>query len=845
MRISHVLLRRYKSFNVSLTEFADRRADSVKRPWNALGYGDIGHAFAFIEIPTEPDITTIVGANESGKSHLLSAISKVVTGEGGPTDLHRRYGRTDLCHFSSSDSANADVWPEIGLTFTDLSADEWTSLKTVGTLGQVVSPPGSLTLVVVSDAAESDVQAHVFCPGFAAKLNAEQLTLLRAYLPAVRFIDAAMAIGDHVDIGELISGYGAQDVDRDEWFGFGAAQKAAQALMRVAFSPGQPLDAGSAQSLAQVREDISRARMQRSTAPDLEVLLFRDVLGVELSTLKLLAGLPASSRSYADSIVASWNRRLDERLNLSRYWQQDDQFSLRIDFKQGTLFFEITDKTGAVYTFRERSSGLRYFLSYYIQAKAIELRPNRPGVILMDEPDSFLSVVGQRNLLSIFESLVSFDSSKQGTQLFYTTHSPFLVNRNFPRRVRLVRKGDGEEGTQFVDAARVRRYEPVRSALGIDCAQTLFMGATNLVLEGPVDQLLISELIRQFWDRSSAQPLLDLNSLVVVSAESAPRIPKLLDASLWEDEPNPAVVVLVDSDDEGLQVGRLLTGQARNVKQRVRPEFVLYIAEILGASADGQAIVTIEDLLTPSIYKEALRRYLAKYGYDLASHSSRLEGADLTRGGIVDGTSAFFREIEGRQVGSYDKLGVAECVLDVVRELREAPDGRVAAGPTRSMNQEITEVHRRLSVLCARLREAVADSAAGGRRESTKQAIARHLHSYLTQRHRGSSLFDLERLVKRMQAEVEALGKDDVSLADTLRRWREELTTARATGTQRIDGMYWSHTAQLLRRLQHDPFAERATEALLLIEDGAGNSDSPGAEHREGVPAEASVPNAN
>jgi len=38
----------------------------------------------FVEIPVRDSITTIVGANESGKSHLLSAISKVIRGAGIP-----------------------------------------------------------------------------------------------------------------------------------------------------------------------------------------------------------------------------------------------------------------------------------------------------------------------------------------------------------------------------------------------------------------------------------------------------------------------------------------------------------------------------------------------------------------------------------------------------------------------------------------------------------------------------------------------------------------------------------------------------------------------------------------
>jgi len=67
----------------------------------------------------------------------------------------------------------------------------------------------------------------------------------------------------------------------------------------------------------------------------------------------------------------------------------------------------------------------------------------------MDEPDSFLSIAGQRNLLQVFESLVSKNLLAVSCQLVYTTHSPFLINRNFPHRLCLVRKGDGNEGTQL------------------------------------------------------------------------------------------------------------------------------------------------------------------------------------------------------------------------------------------------------------------------------------------------------------------------------------------------------------------------------------------------------------
>jgi predicted ATP-dependent endonuclease of OLD family len=211
-----------------------------------------------------------------------------------------------------------------------------------------------------------------------------------------------------------------------------------------------------------------------------------------------------------------------------------------VNYKDGVLYFEIRDKTDSIYTFSERSSGLRFFLSYYIQAKAMERTSrNHNAIVLMDEPDSALSIVGQRNLLAVFESLVSPESSDQTCQLIYTTHSPYLINRNFPRRLRVVKKEDAEQGTQYIEQARARRYEPVRTALGIDSAPRLFLGSDNILTEGPTDQYLLTELIRVFATPQNVGEFLDLNALEVVSADGVGNIENVLDQSHWADEPIP------------------------------------------------------------------------------------------------------------------------------------------------------------------------------------------------------------------------------------------------------------------------------------------------------------------
>ena len=54
-----------------------------------------------------------------------------------------------------------------------------------------------------------------------------------------------------------------------------------------------------------------------------------------------------------------------------------------------------------------------------------------------------------------------------------------------------------------------------------DCAQTLFMGATNIIVEGTTDQFLINELVRHFANPDNLGQLIDLNSVVLTSANGA------------------------------------------------------------------------------------------------------------------------------------------------------------------------------------------------------------------------------------------------------------------------------------------------------------------------------------
>jgi hypothetical protein len=101
MKLKGAYARVYKSFNYDILRKA--HPEAKKRPWEDFR----GDWYPYIVVPVDRDITTVVGANESGKSHLLSGIKKAITGQ----DITQR----DLCRYSPffNVEAGAECWPHL------------------------------------------------------------------------------------------------------------------------------------------------------------------------------------------------------------------------------------------------------------------------------------------------------------------------------------------------------------------------------------------------------------------------------------------------------------------------------------------------------------------------------------------------------------------------------------------------------------------------------------------------------------------------------------------------------------------------------------------------------------
>ncbi len=138
--------------------------------------------------------------------------------------------------------------------------------------------------------------------------------------------------------------------------------------------------------------------------------------------------------------------------NFQDFWQQSvgrnnkikiqfelDHYNATYGDKAGKPFLEfwIKDEGERLYP-KQRSRGVRWFLSFYLELRASASTGGRPLVLLVDEPGVSLHARAQEDVLRVFEDI------KDRIQVIYTTHSPHLVDVNKLHRVLAVQRDDTE-----------------------------------------------------------------------------------------------------------------------------------------------------------------------------------------------------------------------------------------------------------------------------------------------------------------------------------------------------------------------------------------------------------------
>lgn len=620
-------------------------------------------------VDLEPDLTALVGKNESGKTAFLQALFKLNPIEPDsydevldfPSRLTRRRKDTDgpipacSAEFQLSDdelrSIEADlgegallnntvqVWKGYrsnGLTFSDLKVDEAVVVRHL-TAGLDLPAAagadvlGANTVRELSEALSALSEPTTQASELLARITGWREQRASLYLidthfvpnlPKFVYFDDYSTMPGKVSIPSLIETRDAGVVDRGK-----RALLALLSLIR-----GRPED-------------------------------FND----ESNHERLIRELENAANSISDEVFDYWSQNKDLSVDLK---VTGPEHGAEPPLDRGPIFHvRVNNRRHRVTVpFDERSRGFVWFFSFLAYFSDLEAAKTSDLILLLDEPALALHATAQADLLRFMEERLAPDY-----QVVYTTHSPFMIDPEHLERARTVMDVN-EEGTKVsADVFRVDEETvfPLQAALGYTLAQTLFLGPKNLLLEGPSDLIYLDVMdddlrahgqttIDEGWVRVPVGGAGKLSTFVSLIGANQLKLRVLMDASTKD----------ADAVKRLTEAGRLKKGS------------LVLISEITDTpDAD------IEDLFAPAFYLELVNR---AYEGELAGQPIAVSDLPTDSTRITRRVAAVFsqRKIANGRLGHYrparvllrNQADLVPLIDDATRARFEALAKRINGG---------------------------------------------------------------------------------------------------------------------------------------------------------------------
>lgn len=742
MKLSMVYARFYKSFNFDHHRKA--HPDAQARPWETIQ----GDWYPYVEIPIHALVTTVVGANESGKSHLLNAIEIAISGQG-----FRHQDLCRYCDFFNVERGN-DFWPHLGVAWEDVTPAECEALRR-----DIPDAPARFDSFLMFREGPNRLDIHV-PDGRGSfdrfEMNREAASFGQSILPKPFRIHSNVGLPGALPIAEIVP----PDDDRRP-----SSRAQRRGLIEIAekvmdnwlTAPGEfpqrlaDLGPALAGMLSKVDQATTADPDERRLSYDLARRLLIQLGNVEPARLRELSEfLALGEDGHAAALATSINAQLERRLNFPRFWVQDKDFQILVTPHERELVFTIRDRTGTQYTFDERSAGLKYFLSYFIQSQTHEPDPSRSEILLMDEPDAYLSAEAQQDLLKIFTAFAVPDEDARPVQVVYVTHSPFLLDKNHAERIRVLQKGNGSEGTRVIRNASQNHYEPLRSAIGAYVGETAFIGACNLLVEGVADQVLLAGMSRvvQRSGPIGESEALDLNRLVLVPCGSASHVPYMLYLVRGRDSDIPPVLVLLDSDSSGNDAMAVLRTDP-TMSRLINPDFLMQVGDLGLDAIAGRPILEPEDLIPPELAAAAAARYFEQVSRFREGGAVEFDAATVAAA-FADGAGIFdaLKDVARGEGAHIDKIGFARAVVEICEE------------PPMPLLQHVETLASRMRALFAQLNQRRRRAEQERLREKATAKVERQRRIFVRDHPRGATkeqaVFLFERIEEALDQSLDA-----------------------------------------------------------------------------------------
>jgi predicted ATPase len=441
------------------------------------------------QIDFEPDVTCLVGKNESGKTAILQA-------------LHRQ---------------NPAPSPNAFEEFDDYPRWRYVDDRREGVIAQ--TRPIECTF----ELEDEDIAAVVAELG-PRVLRSRRLTRSVAYSgnAFIGFdVDEAAALINYLDrarvpdeLRRLIKpGSGPEDLSDGKAFVDGLDDKRGSDLEALANQVALRFENGSAWHIA---KDILKGRLPKFFYfSHYEIMpgridmsrLFSTSHEPGQSSVQTARALLRLAGAERDVLTAGeFEQRKAELEAISsklsrevfRYWTQNDNLLVEIDADNAAvqndpdhsavlryLDIRVRDtRHGYTSNFSQRSSGFQWFFSFLAAFSEFEDR-GHGVIVLLDEPALNLHGRAQADFLRFINERLA-----PKFQVIYATHSPFMVEPSRLERVRVLQDKGIDAGTvvsQDIATVDSDSLLPLKAALGHDVAQNLTLGPDNELMEGTGD----------------------------------------------------------------------------------------------------------------------------------------------------------------------------------------------------------------------------------------------------------------------------------------------------------------------------------------------------------------------
>lgn len=283
------------------------------------------------------------------------------------------------------------------------------------------------------------------------------------------------------------------------------------------------------------------------------------------------------------------------------WWQQGNyQFRFQADGNHFRIWVRDEIRPEEI-ELEGRSTGLQWFLSFFLVFLVERAEAHKNAILLLDEPGVSLHPLAQEDLFKFFNNLSSTN------QIFYTAHSPFMVDPDHLDRVRAVYFDEegADKGLTKVSAdlrakekqlSEARSVYPVHAAIGLAVSPVLLAGCQPVIVEGTSDQYYFSAIKNYLISRGHIKPE---RELLFLPSGSFKGIRAVVPIIAGRDEALPHIVL--DSDTPG----RTIRNQLKSNLYSAESSRITMLSEICGFE-EAEA----EDLFPPEFIAHVVTRYL-------------------------------------------------------------------------------------------------------------------------------------------------------------------------------------------------------------------------------------------